>query len=364
MAKKTPLNPAIQSADAYQRLVRHERGLWMTTIAIVIMSAITIAILTTTAALAGTFDGPGRGFLLAGGSLVLLGAFIAYVGFQRQALEENRSRILNELQSRSSQLTEANEALEEALSVQETFLSCVSHELKTPLTCMMGYADFLASGRIDPEDVPGHARSVVEEGRALNELIDRILDITRLRTGKLQLDRVRTDVEGVVAAAIENTRKAAESKGMSVIGDLKQGPLEALVDTTRVRESMETLIRHALERSPESAKVFVHTRPVGKEWVEVSVEDQGPRVPRTERSAIFKMFAGVDPTPHGRSGDLGLTLPLVQQVIMAHGGDIYAQEVGIRGLRFRILLPRHHHQRPHRQAALGQPGPEQLKESA
>ena len=333
-------SPDRESVDAYQRFAKHERSLWFTTIAVVVMNAITIAILTIGAAFAGAFDGPYRGFLLAGGSFLLLALFIAYVGMQREGLEENRARIFSQLERHSEELRRTNEALQEALSTQETFLSCVSHELKTPLTCIMGYADFMASGQIPAERTAETSRGILDEGRALNQLIDRILEVTKLRSGKLKLQREEMNVVEVVQAVVKRLRPQAAEQGIRLLGDFKDGPLTTLLDRGRAEEAVSSLVRRAMDRSSEGGEVFVNTRPLGKEWAEVSVEDQGPRIPREEQSALFRPFGEMDANPAGRAGDLGLALPLVQQVVMAHGGDVYAQEVGVRGLRFRALFPR------------------------
>lgn len=326
--------------DAYQRLVRHERSLWLTTVAVVAMSAITIAILTAAAAFSGAFRGTSHGFLLAGGSLLLLGGFIAYVAMQRDGLEENRRRILEDIQTKSEDLAEANRALQEAMSAQETFLNCVSHELKTPLTCMIGYADLLATGRLEPSAGVSHAKGILEEGRSLNEIIDRILDITRIQGGALRLDRATHDLQSVVQTAMARVEPESTGSEVQILGEFSNGPFPMPVDRGRIEDGLVGVLHRALQRSVRGAKVFVHIRELGEQWVEVSVEDRGPSMSPEERADMFRPFAEINIAPNGRVGDLGLELPLFRRVANAHGGDVVVQAVGIRGTRFRILLPR------------------------
>jgi signal transduction histidine kinase len=330
-----------KSLDAYLRLSRHERGLWMTTIAVVVLSALTIAVLTLAAAYAGVFPFRYAGMLLAGGSFFILSGFMAYLGVQRETIEQDRSNILEALETRSTKLTDVNRSLEESLSTQETFLNCVSHELKTPLTCMMGYADFLAgSPGLDRERQLAIVAQIQEEGRSLSELIDRILDISRLRAGGLPLERGIVDTTRLAHKTIRRSLTVAEARGVFVETDIPQSALVASLDSARIEEALMGLLVKAISRSERGGNVSVRVRPLGAPWVEVTVEDRGSSLSSEERSALFRPFAGVETNPQGRSGDLGLALPLVQQVVMAHGGDVHAFATEGGGLRFRMLLPR------------------------
>jgi signal transduction histidine kinase len=336
----SPKHETQDRVGAYSRLTRHERSLWLTTITIVVLAAATIAILTVGAAIYGVFSDPSRGYVLAGGSFLLLGLIIAYLGFQRDALEENRTQILRELDSRSSQLAHANRALQNALKTRDTFLNSVSHELKTPLTCMMAYAEYLVEESLEQEEIRGHARTIVTEGRNLQRLIERLVDVTRMRTGALTLDRKETDVNTVVETVVERLTAEAQDGQVSIHPELAGEPLDAEIDAQRIGEVVETLARGAIQASDPGTRVLVGARSLNREWLEIVVEDQSSRLSEEERKKIFQPFGQLDPEPEGRAGDLGLALPLVKRFVMAHGGLIHIGDGDPRGVVFTILLPR------------------------
>ncbi len=336
---------ALGAADArarreiHLRLAHHERSLWLTTIAIVVMSAATLAILTAASAMAGAFRGTYSGYALAGACFLVLGVFIAYVAVQRETLERNRARIYRELESRQTRYAEANRALQEALRTRDIFLDTVSHELKTPLTCVIAYADYLAQEDLDPEEVRGHARTIHGEAQQLLRLIDQVVDVTRFRSGTLALDRQPVDLNRVLDRALERTRPEAALRGMELLADLAATPLIVEVDRARMEAAVESLVRHILSGAAPEAVVRVQSREADEGWVQVRIEDRRPQAPPEEREAAFRLFEGLDPEPQGRSGDLGLSLPLVKRYVLAHGGVLDTEELQPQGLAFQILLP-------------------------
>jgi len=331
--------PAPEREDVYRRLARHERSLWLTTIAIVIMSAATLAILTVGSAMAGVFAGPYRGFLLAGASFLILGAFIAYIGAQRDTIEENRVRIFRELESRSYQLSHANLALKEAMQTRDIFLNTVSHELKTPLTCIIAYADYLAEEELDPEEVRGHARTIHGEGRSLMRLIDQVMDVTRFRSGTMVLDRRTVDLNRLAARLVDRNAEEARARGIELAGEFGHDPLPARVDPGRMQDAVETILQRSIRASAPGTRVTVHAHRLDEDWAELRIVDGSPRVSAAEREALFRPFAQLEPEPSGRSGDLGLSLPLVKRFIVAHGGMLDVDNHDSRGIVYRIQIP-------------------------
>jgi two-component system sensor histidine kinase/response regulator len=323
----------------YRRLARHERGLWLTTIAVVILSAATLAILTVGSAMAGIISGPYRGFVLAGASFLILGAFIAYLGFQRDTIEENRIRIFRELESRSYQLAHVNLALNEAMQTRDIFLNTVSHELKTPLTCIIAYADYLAEEALDPEEVRGHARTIHAEGRNLLRLIDQVMDVTRFRSGTMILEREPVDLNRLAAQLVDQGAQDARARRIELAGEFSQERLVARLDSGRMKEALGAILQRAVVTSGPGTRVTVHARRLDDGWAEVRIVDGSPRLSGAEREALFQPFAQLDPEPSGRSGDLGLSLPLVKRYIVAHGGMLEVSDHEPAGLVYRVQIP-------------------------
>ncbi len=333
-------DPTSRRPDIYRRVAQHERSLWLITIAVVVMCAATLALVTVASAMAGAFHGPYIGFVLGGGSFLLLALFIVYVGAQRETLEQNRARIFRELESRSAELAQSNRALEDALRTRDVFLSTVSHELKTPLTCILAYAEFLTEGEQDPAEAASHAAGIVSEGRGLVRLIDQMVDVTRFRTGSMTLRREMVDVSALVKTVAASVRSEADRLQVELTTRLGGERLHAHIDPARMSDAVECLLRDALKHSQPLSRILVRVRSVDEDWVEIAVEDRSARRADKESAILFSPFARIDPEPNGRAGDLGLGLPLVKRFVMAHGGLLHVGEAEPQGLSFRIQLPR------------------------
>ncbi len=340
---RPPVDPRPASGEPpglYQRIVSHERSMWIATIAVVATSAATLAIVTVTVSGYGIFDGPYRGYLLAGSIFLLLGIFLARMAWQRRSLEGSRARLFRELESRSAELAEANRALNDALQTRDVFLKTVSHELRTPLTCVIAYSEFLAEETPDREQVREHACAVLREAKSLQRLIEQLFEVTRIRSGQLRLDRAGVDLGDLVRNAAERHREEAESRGLGFRLNLSRDALPAWVDVRRMEDALATVLHNAIRHSEAPARIDVRTRRLDEGWGEILVHDETGRSLRAEREALDHPFAGLDPEPHGRAGDLGLGLPLVKRFVMAHGGAVLVSESRRRrGLVYRIQLP-------------------------
>ena len=352
--------------DGYARLTRRERDLWFGTMLVVLLSAITIALLTVASAISGVFHGSVSGFVLAGCSFLVFSVFLVYVVLQRQKLRENQNRILKELHGWSGELAQANRAMEEALRTRDVFLNTVSHELKTPLTCILSYAEFLAEETLDPEPVKEHARSILAEGRGLLRLIEQVIDMTRLRSGRFQLHREPADLNVMLLEVIGQSRQEAGQRKVILVDDLAPDPLPVWVDKDRISRTLDLLVRKMIQDSAEWEEVRVESRITDDDWVEVVVcgRLQVPSEGR-EGESPFCPFADLDPRPNGRSGDLGLLLPLLKRYVMAHGGLLQVEPRPDRRLeiclQLRLDTARHEATEAPREATGLVPAPETLK---
>ena len=325
----------------YRRIAAHERGLWVATLAVGAASAATLALLTVTAAMFGVFHGPHRGYLLAGGVFVFLAAFILYMSSQRRRLEETRVRIFRELESRSTELAETNRSLNEALRTRDVFLDTVSHELKTPLTCVIAYSEFLAEETLDRAQAREHARTILREARSLQRLIEQVFEVTRIRSGQLSLERADIDLGLLVHRVVERERAEAEARGLGLSLTLACEPLPARADSRRLDDALTTLLRNAIRHSEPPARIAVSMRRLDEDWAEIAIRDETDRPAGAEREALEHPFLALDPAPSGRTGELGLGLPLVKRFVLAHGGMVQVGDAPGRGIIFRIQLPLH-----------------------
>jgi signal transduction histidine kinase len=331
---RTPTN----QIDAYRQLALHERGIWLSTIAVMVMSGATIAILTLGAwAGGGVAGGMYRAFVLAGSCLVLLLLFGAYSVVNRNALERNRVRILRELESRSSQLQEANHAMENAFKARDVLLNSVSHELKTPLTAMLAYAEYLSSETLERSEAQRYAETILVEGKGLLRLIGQLVDVSSLRSGVIHLKWQEADLALLTREAVERVAPDAAARGVSL--DVEAGgAFLAWVDPRRMGQIIETLVHDAVSHSPAGSRVGVRVGDADMDWIQLEVEDASPRTP--DGDALFQPFAQIDPEPQGRRGDLGLGLPLARRLVLAHGGLLKVSSARSKGLSFAVLIPK------------------------
>jgi signal transduction histidine kinase len=315
-----------QQRDVYRRVTGQERTLWSVTLLVVAMSAATLALLTLGSAMSGVFGRAAGGYLLAGSSFFLLAGFILYVFSQRRTFETERRRVFRELETRSEELARSNEALQDALKTRDVFLSTVSHELKTPLTCIMAYGEFLADQELDPEEVRTHATALTEEGRCLARLIEQMVEVTRFRSGSFRLDCERTDLNGVLDGAVERVSEAAREKGLELDLDLDPRGLPVRLDLEHVPGVLDDLLRNLCGRCEPGARILVRSRRQDEGWAELSVTATGSSAGVQGGASIFHPFSQLIEQPQGRSGDLGLTLPLLNRYVTAHGGTLRIAE--------------------------------------
>jgi PAS domain S-box-containing protein len=229
--------------------------------------------------------------------------------------------------------------VEEANRVKDEFLATVSHELRTPLTAMLGWVQMLRSGALPPEK---HARAleVVERNaKAQQQLIEDLLDVSRIITGKLRLEVTSVELVDVVAAAVEAVRPTAEAKGLRLhsILDTDIGPL--LGDAQRLQQVVWNLLTNAVKFTPKGGSVHITLRRVGSS-AEVQVRDSGQGISRDFLPYVFERFLQAEGGTSRKHGGLGLGLSIVRHLVELHGGTVEAFSEGEgHGALFTVRLP-------------------------
>ena len=266
----------------------------------------------------------------------ILRIFAEHVGVVIQ-----RALTLGELQRKTVELERANVRLEEVNRMKDVFLSTASHELKTPLTSVIAYAEVLNdhAGKLSEEQNREFLGRLRGEADRLLGLIEDILDLTRLETGKIELKRQPMLLNQVIRTAVETVRPTAEKQTVGLEEDYDDEVDLIEVDEVKLRQAVVNLLVNAVKFSPEDGCVVVRTRCDGGELV-VEVQDQGPGVSPGEVAQIFSLFGqGVRGTPRG-SGGLGIGLHLVKAVVELHGGHVGVKSSVGSGSTFWIRLPR------------------------
>jgi signal transduction histidine kinase len=228
---------------------------------------------------------------------------------------------------------------EEANRARDEFLAVLSHQLRTPLNVMYGWVRMLQSPGLDPVQA-AHALKIIERNvRAQTDLINDLLDVSRIVSGTLVLDMRPLDLFPVVEAAIEAVRPSAEAKGVTVQAALGSWPLKTVGDGARLRQVATNLLTNAVKFTPTGGAVAVRLERAPHR-VRLIVSDTGEGIPPASLPHIFDRYRPRDRRSRTVHGGLGLGLTLVRRLVELHGGTIEATSAGPRrGAIFTVDLP-------------------------
>jgi signal transduction histidine kinase len=228
---------------------------------------------------------------------------------------------------------------ERASRLKDEFLATLSHELRTPLNVILGWAHMVQSPRPENAGRDPAARIVERNAKMLARLVDDLLDVSRIATGRLHLDRKPIDLVAVASAALDAIGVEAGTRGIRLARQF-DGPALTLGDAGRLQQVVNNLLSNALKFTPAggSVEVRVETRPSA---VELTVSDTGEGIDPAFLSHVFDRFRQEDGTSTREHGGLGLGLSIVREVTELHGGTVEAFSDGRgRGSRFLVSLPR------------------------
>ena len=232
---------------------------------------------------------------------------------------------------------EARREAEAANRAKDEFLATVSHELRTPLTAVVGWANMLRSGRFDAETT-AHALEVIERNAgAQAQIIEDILDVSRIITGKIRLNMQTTDPSVVVVAAVETIRPAAQAKGIALACSLDPQVGTATADPDRLRQIAWNLLANAVKFTPQGGRIEVRLERAGGD-VRLIVRDNGAGISPAFLPHIFERFRQADSSTTRKHGGLGLGLAIVRHLVELHGGTVSAASEG-EGATFTVSLP-------------------------
>ena len=231
------------------------------------------------------------------------------------------------------------ERVQAGRKAQRDFVANVSHELKTPLTSIQGFAQAILDGTAQDQDSRQRAAQVVyDEAQRLHRLVEDLLELARLDARQIEFSRERVDVLALLSAVVERLSVKAAEAGVNVIN--KVGQLPALIgDGDRLAQVFTNIIDNAIKHTPEGGRVSMWGEYV-EGWISIHIEDSGTGIPEDELSRIFERFYQLDKArPGGMDRGVGLGLAITREIVHGHQGRLVAQsEVG-RGSRFTVQLP-------------------------
>jgi len=243
-----------------------------------------------------------------------------------------RRRLEEQLRARAEELAEANR-------LKDEFLATLSHELRTPLTSIVGWAHMLRAGALDPETQERALEAIERNASAQTSLINDLLDVSRIITGKLRLHVEPTDLAPVIESAAESLRPAAEARGVRLGVDVEEGVGRVSGDADRLRQVVWNLLSNAVKFTPRGGSVTVSLA-ARDAHAEVEVTDTGVGIAPEFLPQVFDRFRQADGRITREHGGLGLGLAIARHLVELHGGTITASSPGEgQGSTFRFRLP-------------------------
>lgn len=228
---------------------------------------------------------------------------------------------------------------EESSRLKEEFLATISHELRTPLSAILGWARMLRLGQLTPDNTAKALDTIERNARAQAQLVDDLLDVSRIITGKLRMDVRPADPNSFIDAAVEAVRPAAEAKGVRVQKVMDTGPVSIPGDPVRLQQVVWNLLSNAIKFTPRDGRVQIRSERVNSH-LEIVVSDTGQGISSDFLPYVFDRFRQADQKTSRHHGGMGLGLAIVRHLVELHGGTVRADSPGEgKGATFTVMLP-------------------------
>jgi PAS domain S-box-containing protein len=234
---------------------------------------------------------------------------------------------------------EARESAEQANRVKDEFLATLSHELRTPINAILGWSQLLRSGSLSGQELQHGLETIERNSRTQAQLIEDLLDVSRIISGKLRLDVRPIDLTPVIESAIDAVRPAAKAREIEIVRSLdpNAGPVSA--DPDRVQQIVWNLLSNAIKFTPRGGKVQVRVQR-NDSHAQIIVSDTGRGIEPAFLPYVFDRFRQADSTTTRQHGGLGLGLAIVRHLVELHGGTVRAESGGLdHGAIFTVELP-------------------------
>lgn len=228
---------------------------------------------------------------------------------------------------------------EESSRLKEEFLATISHELRTPLSAILGWARMLRMGQLSDEHAAKALDTIERNARAQAQLVDDLLDVSRIVTGKLRMDVQPADPNAFIDAAVEAVRPAADAKGVRVQKIIDTAAIPIPGDPVRLQQVVWNLLSNAIKFTPRGGRVQIRSERVNSH-LEIIVSDTGQGIAPDFLPHVFDRFRQADQKTSRQHGGMGLGLAIVRHLVEMHGGSVLANSEGEgKGATFTVMLP-------------------------
>jgi signal transduction histidine kinase/ActR/RegA family two-component response regulator len=244
---------------------------------------------------------------------------------------EKRQLLENERLARSE--------AERASQLKDEFLATLSHELRTPLNAILGWSQLILSGNMKKEDIHRGLETIERNARAQNKLIEDLLEMSSIISGKVRLDMQPLNATALVEAAVESVNPTVQAKGITLQKNIDRhiGPVSG--DSNRLQQIFWNLLSNAIKFTPKGGRIEVVVEQIGS-YLEIRINDSGLGISPDFMPYVFDRFRQADASLTRQYGGLGLGLAIVKQLVELHGGTVRAESAGMgKGASFIVNLP-------------------------
>lgn len=239
---------------------------------------------------------------------------------QQAALERHTDELERVVEERTHELREANR-------VKDEFLATLSHELRTPLNSLFGWIHLLREGALDEQTSARALQIIDRNARSLAEIINDLLEVSRIITGKLKLDVLPIELGPVIEAALEAVRPAIDAKEIDLRLSVEREVGAVLGDASRLQQIVWNLLSNAIKFTPNGGRVEVRLEKIGSD-ARITVSDDGAGISEAFLPYVFDRFRQADSSFARKHGGLGLGLAIVRHLVEIHGGTVHADSAG------------------------------------
>lgn len=223
-------------------------------------------------------------------------------------------------------------------TIRRDFVANVSHELKTPLTIISGFAETLRDSEVDEEDRQRFLQTIESNTRRMQRIVDDLLDLSRYESGGWRPNVVSNDLAGVVSDVFTSCSRTAAAKGVTLAFEAPAEARRVDADPTALRQVLGNLVENAV-RYTSDGRIAVRAQAIGTRGVTVRVTDTGSGIPPEHLPRIFERFYRVDAGRSREQGGTGLGLAIVRHLVEAHGGSVHAESAVGRGTTISVYFP-------------------------
>ena len=259
---------------------------------------------------------------------------------ERANIEAETARIhAEELSALAAERNEALKIAEQSSRVKDEFLAILSHELRTPLTCILLWVDLMESTKNNLGVFAQGVEVIRRNGAALRQLIDDVLDVSRIVNGKMSINLQSVDLIDSVNTSVESVKQTTRAKDINlrIVTDYHGLPVSA--DPKRLEQVLWNLLANALKFTPNGGSIEVHVRSAG-DLAQVAVKDSGAGIHPDFLPHVFDRFSQADTSTTRQYGGLGLGLSIVRYIVEMHGGFVHAESQGVgKGSVFSFHIP-------------------------